>query len=89
MLCTHIVHVHVHTQEVPICKKCRGKKRREKGGDDEETPGVMKPDIVFFGEGLPDEFHHTLEEDKTKVRLLIEVSVGSYNYMYLSCRLTF
>ena len=35
-------------------------------GDGGEV-GVMKPDIVFFGEGLPDEFHHTLEEDKTKV----------------------
>lgn len=38
----------------------------------------MKPDIVFFGEGLPDEFHHTLEEDKTKVRgqcLIIAIEV--------------
>lgn len=39
----------------------------------------MKPDIVFFGEGLPDEFHHTLEEDKTKVRghclIAIEVTI--------------
>ena len=28
----------------------------------------MKPDIIFFGEGLPDEFHKKLEEDKGKVR---------------------
>ncbi len=25
--------------------------------------GVMKPDIVFFGEGLPYEFHTSLEKD--------------------------
>ena len=24
----------------------------------------MKPDIVFFGQGLPDSFHQQLEEDK-------------------------
>ena len=36
-------------------------------GEEEESVGVMKPDIVFFGEGLPDDFHHALEEDKTKV----------------------
>jgi NAD-dependent SIR2 family protein deacetylase len=35
---------------------------------EEESAGVMKPDIVFFGEGLPDEFHHALEDDKTEVR---------------------
>ena len=28
----------------------------------------MKPDIVFFGEGLPDVFHRTLEQDKLTVR---------------------
>ena len=36
-------------------------------GEENESVGVMKPDIVFFGEGLPDDFHHALEEDKTKV----------------------
>ena len=37
--------------------------------DDEVTVGVMKPDIVFFGEGLPDSFHKQLQEDKTKVSM--------------------
>ncbi len=36
--------------------------------DDEMQVGVMKPDIVFFGEGLPDKFHKQLHEDKPKVR---------------------
>lgn len=29
----------------------------------------MKPDIVFFGEGLPDVFHRTLEQDKLSVSI--------------------
>ena len=33
----------------------------------------MKPDIVFFGEGLPDVFHHTLEQDKLSVSINVLV----------------
>lgn len=33
----------------------------------------MKPDIVFFGEGLPDEFHDRMAEDKDECDLLIVV----------------
>ena len=29
--------------------------------------GVMKPDIVFFGEALPDSFYTSLEEDLPQV----------------------
>ena len=32
---------------------------------------VMKPDIVFFGEGLPEEFHKQMEADKEQCDLLI------------------
>ena len=32
---------------------------------------VMKPDIVFFGEGLPEEFHQQMEQDKEHCDLLI------------------
>lgn len=35
--------------------------------------GIMKPDIVFFGEGLPDEFHETMEHDKKQCDLLIVI----------------
>jgi len=34
---------------------------------------IMKPDIVFFGEGLSDEFHSTISQDKDKVDLLIVI----------------
>jgi len=32
---------------------------------------VMKPDIVFFGEGLPEDFHRSMTEDKNNVDLFI------------------
>ena len=31
----------------------------------------MKPDIVFFGESLPEEFHRQMELDKDECDLLI------------------
>ncbi|PVU98691.1 hypothetical protein BB559_001358 [Furculomyces boomerangus] len=40
-------------------------------GDYEAIQGVMKPDIVFFGEKLPNEFHSSLEEDRNQVDLLV------------------
>lgn len=36
-------------------------------------PGVMKPDIVFFGEGLPDSFHSAMAQDKNQCDLLIVI----------------
>lgn len=38
-----------------MCKKCC------------DASGVLKPDIVFFGEDLPEEFHNRLNEDKDEV----------------------
>lgn len=35
--------------------------------------GIMKPDIVFFGESLPDEFHATIEVDKRRTDLVIVI----------------
>merc|ERR1712223_1537828 len=36
-------------------------------------PSIMKPDIVFFGEGLGDEFHNAVAKDKDNVDLLIMI----------------
>lgn len=33
----------------------------------------MKPDIVFFGESLPQEFHNQMEVDKDECDLLIVI----------------
>lgn len=51
-------------QCVPLCSQCS-----EGDGEGEKEGGVMKPDIVFFGESLPATFHQALEEDKSKVNL--------------------
>ncbi|KAF3939533.1 hypothetical protein ABW19_dt0209496 [Dactylella cylindrospora] len=37
----------------------------------EPEVGVMKPDIIFFGEQLPDRFHRIVDHDRAKVDLLI------------------
>lgn len=34
---------------------------------------IMKPDIVFFGESLPEEFHQQMAEDKQDCDLLIVI----------------
>ena len=36
-------------------------------------PSITKPDIVFFGEGLGDEFHTAVAKDKDEVDLLIMI----------------
>ncbi|KAJ8323237.1 NAD-dependent histone deacetylase sir2, variant 2 [Batrachochytrium dendrobatidis] len=51
---------HIFAQTVPTCPKCH-----------EENDGIMKPDIVFFGEKLPDEFNRIFQEDRKKADLLI------------------
>lgn len=33
----------------------------------------MKPDIVFFGEGLPDTFHEAMAADKSECDLLLVI----------------
>lgn len=35
--------------------------------------GIMKPDIVFFGEGLPNTFHEAMSADKTECDLLLVI----------------
>ncbi|TFK52026.1 SIR2-domain-containing protein [Heliocybe sulcata] len=66
----------------PVAKK-NGKKKGRKSGsnwDSDESdspeekdypPGVMKPDITFFGEKLNDAYDRALMEDRDKVDLLI------------------
>ncbi|KLO14716.1 NAD-dependent deacetylase sirtuin-2 [Schizopora paradoxa] len=46
----------IKNQELPICNKCKG---------------YVKPDIVFFGEGLPDEFFSSLEHLRSADLLIV------------------
>lgn len=53
----------IMNQVIPMCPKC-----------EPQTPmSVMKPDIVFFGESLPEEFHHQMSVDKDECDLLIVI----------------
>lgn len=42
----------------------------------EASRGVMKPDIVFFGEGLPESFHTAMAKDKDICDLLIVIGTS-------------
>ncbi|XP_038062252.1 NAD-dependent protein deacetylase sirtuin-1-like [Patiria miniata] len=55
----------IFNQVVPLCPRCPQ--------GDPDILAVMKPDIVFFGEGLPKDFYHCLDEDKDKADLLIVI----------------
>ncbi|XP_030835211.1 NAD-dependent protein deacetylase sirtuin-1 isoform X2 [Strongylocentrotus purpuratus] len=52
----------VFNQMIPICPQC---------GPDTPDMAVLKPDIVFFGEGLPNHFYDKLNDDKETADLLI------------------
>ncbi|KAF7710989.1 NAD-dependent protein deacetylase sirtuin-1 [Silurus meridionalis] len=52
----------IFRQVVPHCPKCP------------DIPfAIMKPDIVFFGENLPEAFHRAMKQDKDEVDLLIVI----------------
>ncbi|XP_045776916.1 NAD-dependent protein deacetylase sirtuin-2-like [Maniola jurtina] len=46
----------IFSDQIPICTEC---------------PGIVKPDIVFFGESLPERFQRCLQEDFQKCDMLI------------------
>ncbi|KPJ01463.1 NAD-dependent deacetylase sirtuin-2 [Papilio xuthus] len=46
----------IFADQIPICTEC---------------PGIIKPDIVFFGESLPDRFQNCLREDFQQCDMLI------------------
>uniref|UniRef100_F1KR14 NAD-dependent protein deacetylase sir-2.1 n=1 Tax=Ascaris suum TaxID=6253 RepID=F1KR14_ASCSU len=51
----------VFAKRIAMCRTC---------GD---PKGILKPDIVFFGEDLPDEFHNRMLEDKSEVDLVVVI----------------
>ncbi|EEZ99804.1 NAD-dependent histone deacetylase Sir2-like Protein [Tribolium castaneum] len=75
----------VLAQQIPLCEKCHPGKTsvpciEEYKENSEEidyrqlvSSGIMKPDIVFFGEGLPDTFHEAMAQDKTECDLLLVI----------------
>ncbi|XP_076175109.1 sirtuin 1 [Ptiloglossa arizonensis] len=70
----------IFAQRIPLCPKCRvnalppiSEINPNESYRDLVTQGIMKPDIVFFGEGLPDAFHDAMSKDKDDCDLLIVV----------------
>uniref|UniRef100_A0A8C8I4M7 protein acetyllysine N-acetyltransferase n=1 Tax=Oncorhynchus tshawytscha TaxID=74940 RepID=A0A8C8I4M7_ONCTS len=67
LICKHkvdceAVREDIFNQVVPHCPRCR------------DIPlAIMKPDIVFFGENLPELFHRAMKQDKDEVDLLIVI----------------
>ncbi|XP_077469630.1 NAD-dependent protein deacetylase sirtuin-1 isoform X1 [Stigmatopora argus] len=52
----------IFNQRVPHCPQCP------------DIPlAIMKPDIIFFGENLPEMFHRAMKQDKDEVDLLIVI----------------
>ncbi|XP_053166236.1 NAD-dependent protein deacetylase sirtuin-1 isoform X2 [Hemicordylus capensis] len=53
----------IFNQVVPRCPRC----------PPDEPLAIMKPEIVFFGENLPEQFHRAMKYDKDEVDLLIVI----------------
>lgn len=67
LVCKHkvdceAIRADILNQVVPRCPRCP------------DIPlAIMKPDIVFFGENLPEFFHRAMKQDKDEVDLLIVI----------------
>lgn len=61
--CSHNSDIRCSMQVVPRCPRC----------PPDEPLAIMKPDIVFFGENLPEQFHRAMKYDKNEVDLLIVI----------------
>ncbi|KAJ8976872.1 hypothetical protein NQ317_001196 [Molorchus minor] len=75
----------VLAQEIPLCEVCHSGRETSISTDelsssgeakdysDMVSSGIMKPDIVFFGEGLPETFHEAMASDKSECDLLLVI----------------
>ncbi|RCK63646.1 NAD-dependent protein deacetylase HST1 [Candida viswanathii] len=65
----------IRAKEIPLCLLCTKRKNDILKKDDDyyfaESYGVFKPDITFFGEALPSNFHDHIREDILECDLLI------------------
>lgn len=54
-----VIREDVANQRVPMCKECNA------------LDGIVKPDIVFFGESLPRRFHDSIKSDENEADLVL------------------
>ncbi|POI26616.1 hypothetical protein CIB84_009634 [Bambusicola thoracicus] len=65
LFASHLLQCHTAlcNEKVERCPRC----------PPDEPLAIMKPDIVFFGENLPEQFHRAMKYDKNEVDLLIVI----------------
>lgn len=76
-----VIREDIFNQTIPKCGRCPEPESESSGPEMPFLIGpsppihmpVMKPDIVFFGEGLPDHFHECISRDKSECDLLIVI----------------
>ncbi|KAI9501043.1 DHS-like NAD/FAD-binding domain-containing protein [Coemansia spiralis] len=63
----------IMAKRIAYCPKCNDHphKKQDDDGDYGAIRGIMKPDITFFGEKLPDQFDEALTIDREQVDLLL------------------
>ncbi|KAG5421176.1 SIR2 [Candida metapsilosis] len=69
----------IRKRELPMCPRCDKTRKRLLQKEDTyiaESFGVFKPDITFFGEGLPQRFHDQIGDDIANCDLLISVGTS-------------
>ncbi|KAH3671383.1 hypothetical protein WICMUC_004680 [Wickerhamomyces mucosus] len=70
---------YIQNKELPVCPKCSAERKRrfEKNPDYQPRSfGLMKPDITFFGEDLPERYHTNIFKDISECDLLITVGTS-------------
>ncbi|XP_017855466.1 NAD-dependent histone deacetylase sirtuin-1 isoform X2 [Drosophila busckii] len=72
----------IFAQRIPVCPRCQPNVEHSVDASVAVNAeqlrllvarGIMKPDIVFFGQGLPDEYHNVMATDKDRCDLLIVI----------------
>lgn len=68
------IYKYIRATELPICPFCFKDRQKKFEKDENYYPqsfGVMKPDITFFGENLPKDFHESIKKDVMDCDLLL------------------
>lgn len=68
----------IELKQPAFCPKCSKQRKKLEKSDNyyPESYGVFKPDITFFGEGLPSRFHDLINEDLQQCDLLISIGTS-------------
>lgn len=69
----------MRNKQIAYCPKCASLRKKLNAREDtfvEESYGVMKPDITFFGEALPLVFHDNITQDLRDCDLIISIGTS-------------